>query len=174
MPRKPFLWVKDEPEAEVDAEAEDAEDGRPERSEHRAAMLALRQLANRLADLTRGQRRALPLAAETLDALDALDAADGRVERRRLLMRAKLLLGREDVTAVEAALAGDTPAAARERELQAWAARIVRDGDAEIQRFVEAWPAADRGAIRGAARACLATGVPSARLLKALRDGAVG
>jgi len=168
VPRKPFLWVKDEPDDDPGLEAD--EGGRPERSEHRAAMLALKELANRLADLTRGQRRSLPLAPDTLEALDALDAADGRVERRRLLMRAKLLLGREDVPAIEAALAGDTPAAARERELQAWAARILRDGDAEIQQFVEVWPAADRGAIRGAARECRASGVPSARLLRALRD----
>ncbi len=169
-----YLWEADDqspPEPEADRP------GRPERSEHRAAMLDLKDLANRLAALSRGERRTLPLAEDTLDQLDLLDAADGRVDRRRVLMRAKLLLGREDLVKLDAALAGDTTAAARERELVAWRARIIAGDDAVIQAFIEGYPHADRQAIRTNAREARSAGAGAKaagdRLLRSLRDAAV-
>lgn len=171
--RTGFLWEREPAEGPEEEETE----ARPERSEHRAAMRDLKDLANRLAGLSRGQRRTLPLGAETLDQLDLLEAADGRVDRRRVLMRAKLLLGREDLGRLDAALAGDTPAAAREREIVAWRARMLAGDDRVVQAFVEAWPAADRQAIRAHTREARGTGpgaaAAQARLLRTLRDAVV-
>jgi ribosome-associated protein len=170
--RSEFSWERDEPVA-VPLDVPE-EGGRPERREHREAMRDLKDLANRLAGLTPGHRRTLPLSAETLDELDLLDAADGRVDRRRVLMRAKRMLGGEDLVRLEAALAGDTPAITRERELVGWRTRILAGGDPVIQRFVEAWPAADRPAIRAAAREAKGEGVAAraaqVRLLRCLRE----
>lgn len=151
-------WVRDEVVAE-----------RPIRSEHREEMEDLKDLANRLAALPRGQRRQLPLSDEALSALDELEAAAGRVDRRRVLMRAKGTLADVDRPRLEAAMAGDTPAASRERVVTAWRTRLVAGGDEDLQQFVETWPAADRTAIRTALREARKSDGGAARLARLLR-----
>ncbi len=159
----------------ADAIADDADDaGRPMRSEHRGQMLELKALANRLAALPQGQRRTLPLDEELQATLDLLAAADGRSDRRRLVMRAKLLLGSVDQGQLEAALSGHTPAATRDRACVSWRARLVAGNDEILQQFVEAHPNADRQAIRTSAREARGQGPAAARahtrLLQLLRD----
>lgn len=144
------------------------------RREHREAMADLKELANHLAALTPGARRELPLDGETLAVLDQLAGAYGRTDRRRLVMRAKLLLGGEDLDKLRAALAGDTPAAAHAREAARWRTRLLAGGDADLQAFVEAWPAADRQALRASLREARGT-TPAAvraqnRVLALLKD----
>lgn len=141
------------PEPEGDAVvADEPSAGRPIRSEHRAKMMDLKDLANRLAKLSAGARRQLPLDEETLAQLDRLAAADPRADRRRVLMRAKLLLGAEDLAKLDAALAGDTEAAAWEKESIRWRTRILAGDDTVLQEFVAAFPGVDRQAARTAAR----------------------
>lgn len=146
---------------------------RPIRSEHRGDMLDLKDMANRLADLSAGHRRTLPLDAETQDVLDLLARSEG-AGRRRVLMLAKRMLGAVDLVQLEAALHGDTPAAARDRECIRWRTRLVGGDDAVLQEFIEAHPGADRQAIRTSTRDARGTG-PAAerarlRLLQLLRD----
>lgn len=85
-------------------------------------------------------------------------------------------LGRADVPRIEAALAGETDAVARERELVAWRARILAGDDREVQAFVEVYPRADRQAIRARAREGRREGpratAAQVRLLRLLREGA--
>lgn len=154
-------------------ESEDVRVRRPIRSEHRGDMLDLKDMANRLSALSAGHRRTLPLDEETQDVLDLLARSEG-AGRRRVLMRAKLMLGAVDLVQLEAALHGDTPAAARDRECIRWRTRLVGGDDAILQEFIEAHPGADRQAIRTSTRDARGTG-PAAerarvRLLQLLRD----
>lgn len=142
MPRKPTVHDLEDPEYA----------GRVVRSDHRAAMDALKDMANQLAALSPGQRRALPLDAETLAELDRLAAAGHRPDRRRVLMRVKLLLADHDLTPVRAVLAGQTPAALAAQAADAWRARLVGGDDRVLQAFLDAHPGADRQALRTAAR----------------------
>lgn len=191
MPRKGKMYELEAPapapvwDRAAEPDDEDDEDDspdRPIRSEHRAEMLALKALANRIAGLPAGIRRTLPLDEETQAQIELLIAADQRPDRRRVLMRAKLLLAGADLPALEAALAGHTPAALLERRLQGWATRIL-DGDEQvIQSFVESYPRADRQAIRACVRQVRALGAEGAdgpaakaardRLMRQLRDAA--
>jgi ribosome-associated protein len=168
MPRK------ERPEPEVEATPEPT--GRPIRSEHREAMMDLKDLANRIAKLPQAARRALPLDEELQEQLDRLANADPRSDRRRLLMRAKLLLGAVDLARLNAALAGDTATAAWERESVRWRTRILAGDDALIQEFVEAFPGADRQAIRTATREARGQGPVATRahirLLQLIRAAA--
>ncbi|MDP2308460.1 MAG: DUF615 domain-containing protein [Pseudomonadota bacterium] len=147
-----------------------------DRNEHRAQMLDLKALANRLAKLPQGLRRTLPLDEELQGELDRLAAAAQLPHRRRLVMRVKLLLGAVDLVRLNAVLDGDTDAAALERVLQHWRTRILAGDDAVLQAFIDSFPAADRQALRTAAREARREGPvaarASSRLHKLLRDAA--
>ena len=149
---------------------------RPIRSEHRAKMLDLKALANRIADMPQKARRALPLDDECQAQFDHLAACDPTPARRRSLMRAKLLLGRVDPLQLEAALVGKTSVAARDAEMVDWRTRILAGGDEDIQIFIERYPRSDRQALRANVREARQQG-PAAqraasRLLDQLRAGA--
>jgi ribosomal 50S subunit-associated protein YjgA (DUF615 family) len=150
--------------------------GRPIRSEHRAQMLDLKALANRIARLPERVRRALPLDEELQEELDRLAAAGLAPHRRRLLMRVKLLLGAVDLDRLHAVLDGNTDTAALERMLHQWRTRILAGDDTVLQGFIDTYPAADRQGLRTAAREARRQGPvairANARLLQLLREAA--
>lgn len=153
----------------LDPEEPDAEPaGRLDRSVHRGQMLDLKALANRIAKLPLATRRTLPLDEDVQAQLDLLAAADPRSDRRRTLMRTKLLLGGVDLVKLEAALAGDTASAAWDRESDRWRTRIVEGDDLVLQAFMEAWPRADRQAIRTCAREARGEGPAAKRAFSRL------
>lgn len=174
----PETPVDDAPAAEAAPDEAPAKrtGGRPIRSEHHDAMLDLKALANRLAAMPEGQRRLLPLDEETQEALQMLKDAERRPSRRRLLMRARLLLGTADPEKLQQTLTGNTPAAARDRECIRWRTRILAGGDDDLQAFMERWPRADRQAIRANAREARGTSPAAARaqtrLLALIREAA--
>jgi ribosome-associated protein len=171
MPRKHRTYDVDPDGLPVEVEEEG--DLRPFRNEHRARMMALKDLANRLAKLPPGARREIPMDEDLRGEIDALAAAGQRPDRRRVLMRAQKLLAQVDLERLEAALAGDTPSAALERRVVGWRDRVLLGGDESIQAFVEAFPEADRQALRASAREARATDAPrdaQARLMRHLRD----
>lgn len=145
------------------------------RSEHRGQMLDLKELANRISAMPQGVRRGLPLDDEAQAQLDLLAVASGS-DRRRVLMRAKLLIGGADLVALEAALDGDTPAAARDRACIQWRSRLVAGDDVVLQAFMERYPAADRQAVRTATRDARGPGPAGerakTRLLQLVREAA--
>lgn len=150
------------------AEEEDAGERRPERAVHREAMRDLKLLANRLVKLPRSTRRALPLDEEILDQLDRVADAGVSSERRRFLMRLKLLMRDVDFDQLEAALEGDTPDAARGRELERWRTRLVQGGNDVIHEFVSTYPGADSQQIRAVLREARADGPHAARASRRL------
>ncbi len=177
MPRKPR--PDQEPEdQDVLAEGEEEVSERPFRNEHRARMMALKDLGNRIAKLPPGMRRDLPMSDALRVEIEALVEAGERPDRRRVLMRVQRQLGVSDIARLEAALTGDTPAAALERRLAMWRTRILEGGDPAIQDFVAEHPAADRQAIRSLAREARGEGSgaksASNRLLQKLREAAAG
>ena len=160
--------------AEVDAPGDADAGGRPIRSEHRANMMDMRALVNRLAALPKHTRRTLPLPEELAELLDRIADAGVRPDRRRLVMRARLvLLAEVDLDQLQRALAGDTPQAARERLLTGWRTRIIAGDDADLQAFVAAYPTADRQAARALVREARGEapgGSANRRLYRLLRD----
>ena len=180
-----FAWVRDEPipggiadEATDEADSEEDEDrdasGRLDRVAHRARMEKMKELAIRLAALPPGLRAALPVEEQTLAALDQLAGSDRGPHRRRLVMRARLLLGGEDLARLEAALAGHTPAAARERALLGWRTRILAGDDSVLSAFLAEHSQADRQVLRACIREARGTDEGARRanrsLLRLLRD----
>ena len=166
-----------QPSAPVEETPEPEDLGRPIRREHRNNMIDLKALTNQISRLPQAVRRRLPLDEDVQAQLDRLAAADPRSDRRRVLMRAKLLLGGADLVRLHAALAGDTVAAAWDRESDRWRTRLIAGADADLQSFVEAYPGADRLAIRTSLREARGKG-PAAvratnRLLHLVRAAAV-
>lgn len=152
-----------------------ADSGRLDRGLHRDNMEDLKDLTERLSALPQKVRRALPLDEELQYHLELLASAE-RSDRRRLLLRTRQLLGGADLVALEAALTGNSPAAHRDQATIHWRTRILAEGDAALQAFVEAFPRADRQSIRANAREARGT-TPAAvraqgRLLQLLRAAA--
>ncbi len=178
-----FRWVRDDdaadgalspavpalPEAEGEVDAEDGVRTRPERKEHRARMHDLKELTNRIAELPLGQRQALPLDPETHAEIDRLAHAQGP-DRRRRLMRARLLLAQNDLDAVLEALGGTTAAVTLERRVVSWRTRLVSGDDTVIQAFIEAYPSADRQALWGSLREVRADPAAMPRLSRMIRE----
>lgn len=160
---KGFEIVLNTEVADAIAEEEEAGERRPERGLHREAMRDLKLLANRLAKLPRSARRALPLDEDILDQLDKVADAGVSSERRRFLMRLKLLMRDIDFDKLQAALDGDTPAAALSRELERWRTRILNGGNEDIHAFLEVFPGGDSQQIRAAAREARGEGPNASR-----------
>jgi ribosome-associated protein len=152
-----------------------ADSGRLDRGQHRDNMADLKELTEHLSTLPQKVRRALPLDEETQDHLELLSNAE-RGDRRRLLLRTRQLVGAADLVALNAALAGNSPADQRDQATRHWRARILAEGDAAINGFVEVFPRAERQSLRANAREARGTS-PGAvraqgRLLQLLRIAA--
>jgi ribosome-associated protein len=170
MARRPFHVVE-----ETGRLAEEVlPSSRPVRGEHRDEMEALKALANRIARLPPGQRRALPLDAETLDQFELLAGAALKPDRRRSLMRAKLLLAHADLDAIQAVLDGRGPDALAAQAADAWRQRLLAGDDTTLQAFLAAHPSGDRQGIRAAIREARGEGAAgkraALRLLALLRS----
>jgi ribosome-associated protein len=168
--KKPvFLWVREDMEEEEESGDEEC---RPQRAEHRAHIADLKDLANRLAKLSSGQRKSLPLEEEARQQLEVLVQASPGPERRRALMHMKSLLGSADIDKVERFLAGDTPAASQYQAALHWRARLMEGNDETLQGFMQVFPSADRQALRSQLREARKPDATSAqaRLLSVLRD----
>ena len=157
----------------VGAEDDDV-DGRPLRSEHRAETEALKDLANRIAKLSQGQRRLLPLSEEAQEQLDLLARSGNTPDRRRTLKRAQLFLAQADIAAVEAAIEGKGATTISLPEAEAWRSRFLTGDDEAIQKFLLIYPAGDRQLLRGAVREAQGEGPlakkSSQRLFKLIRE----
>ncbi len=174
MARRPFHVVEEGGRLQEETLTSD----RVARWDHRDDMEALKALANRIAKLPPAERRALPLDEEALAQFENLANAALKPERRRSLMRAKLLLAHADMDVLHAVLEGGGAAALAARAADSWRDRIVAGDDAVLTSFLAAHPGGDRQALRAAARDARGAGPPAKRaalrLLKLVREAAGG
>ncbi len=154
---KSFGWVREDladdasfaaPLVDPDAESP----YRPSPAEHRAHMIDLRGLANRLAELPVARRRVLPLPEDVQEALDVLAGLGHTPARRRQVHRVKGLLSHVDAEALEAAIDGDGPQEARFREAERWRTRLLSGGDEALGAWLDLHPGTDRQSLRAALR----------------------
>lgn len=136
--------------------------GRRDRTAERDEARELDALALRLAGLTTGQRAALPLDQDLLAELQLLSDLSGQSAHRRQLLRVQGLLRAADLDTLQAALAGDTPEAARIRVLERLRQSLLDGSDDDLQAFVDRHPRADRQVLRGLIRQARGEG-PRAR-----------
>ena len=157
-------------------EVEDEPKERPIRSVHRAAMMDLKATANHIATLPTKVRRALPLDDEAQAVFDQLAACAPTPERRRLVMRAKLMVGRVDPDVLAAALDGRTASKELDEMLVAWRKRLLDGSDSELSLFIQTFPQADRQKLRTTLRDGKGQGATAerakSRLLDELRQAA--
>jgi ribosome-associated protein len=159
MARKPFHEVEESGRLREETLSSD----RTVRWEHREEMEALKALANRIAKLPPSQRRALPLDEEALEQFDNLANSALKPERRRSLMRAKLLLAHADMEAIHLVLDGGGPALVAAQAAESWRNRIVAGDDGVLNTFLSQHPSGDRQALRSAAREARGGDTPGAK-----------
>lgn len=159
MARKPFHEVEESGRLREETLSSD----RVVRWDHREEMEALKALANRIAKLPASTRKALPLDEEALEQFEHLANAALKPERRRSLMRAKLLLAHADMAAIHAVLDGGGPALVAAQAAESWRNRIVAGDDAVLTTFLGQHPSGDRQALRAAAREARSAEGPAAK-----------
>ncbi len=149
------------------------------KSQHKRDMAALRDLGASLLDLPQARVDALPLSEKLAGALRDARRITSHEARRRQVQYIGKLMREQDPAPIRAALAeaaGQSAAArARQKRLEQWRERLVRD-DAALTEFAGEHPAADvqvlRTLIRNARREIAGAHPPRAQreLFRVVRE----
>lgn len=127
----------------------------PSKSQRKREMHALRDLGERIRDLPRSQRDALPLSEPMRRAMDEFDRIRSREARRRHLSFVGKLMRSEDLDAIGEAMDrfdAATAVAGRElHQLESWRDALL-ESDAALSDFLDAHPGTDRPRLRNAVR----------------------
>ena len=121
------------------------------RSQVKRDIRALKDLGIRLAGLSEGQLRGIPLSEKTRAAVVAAQAM-ARNALQRHYRYLSSLLAEEDVAAIRTALAGElTPQienVARLHEAERWRDELLSGDESRLTAFVERYPECDRPHVR--------------------------
>ncbi len=124
----------------------------PDRDEELFESRALAKLALRLAGMTADQRQQLPLDDLLQEEIAVLARLGRKTAHRRQLLRVQGLLRAADVHELRARLAGSVQEDARHRALERVRGKLIDGGDAELEVYLAAHPAADRQQLRSLIR----------------------
>ena len=126
---------------------ENSQQDEKSRSQIKREFRELKDLGIRLAGLSKGQLRAIPLSDGTRDALLAAKGMT-RTALQRQYRHVSSLLAREDVAAIRAALAGQLQPHAREvaalHEAERWRDKLLSADEGQLAAFAERYPECDR------------------------------
>lgn len=164
MAKKPFAWIRDAEEPWVPSPE------RVSRSEAAEVVEEADRLLEAVLALRPTERGELPLDAELVREIAAYEriATKNRVARKRQHGLLRKRFRERDLKELSEALAG---ASTRDEQLAAlvrWRERLVDEGDAALQAFVDAHPDADRQQLRSLARHAGGEGQRAVRAKKAL------
>jgi ribosome-associated protein len=142
-----------------DADATDADEFGPSRSQRRREALDVLALASRLVEQNEADLARLPLPDELRALIRESQRITQQIARKRQLAFLAKNLRREDAELLEAlrhALEHDKADARREtavlHRIEAWRERLIGEGDAALAELITAHPAADRQHLRQLAR----------------------
>lgn len=140
------------------------EDEAPSKTQIKREMHALRDLGERIAELSPAQRSTLPLGPRMQAALIEFDRLRAREARRRHLSFIGKLMRDEDLDALRNGLEMlDAASAVHARALhtiEAWRDALI-DSDAHLAVFIDRYPQADRPHLRNLIRSCRKAGEKS-------------
>ena len=118
------------------------------KSERKRRHHAIRELGAALCELTASELSRIPLDDDMMSLVRDAARARKSARQRQLRYLAKRLSAIDlmPVHAAYSAVRGEGErAAAKQHRLEHWRARLIEGGDAAIQAFVQAYPAAPRG-----------------------------
>ena len=124
----------------------------PSKSQLKREMHALQQLGETLIAMTPAERSRFPLSDDLLRAIDETARIRSHEGRRRHMQYVGKLMRKEDLDAIRAQF----DAIENERELrdhafhrlEKWRDRLIEEGDAAVDLFLDDYPAADRQTLR--------------------------
>lgn len=135
----------------------DNDDEAPSKSQIKREMHALRDLGERIAELSPTQRSTLPLGPRMQAAVLEFDRLRSREARRRHLSFIGKLMRDEDLDALRTGLdmldAASAIHARALHNLEAWRDALI-DSDAQLAKFIDRYPEADRPHLRNLVRSC--------------------
>lgn len=137
-------------------DAPELDDDLPSKSQRKREMRALRDLGERITELPRTRRDALPKSEKLARALEEFDRIRSREARRRHLSFIGKVLRTEDLDALTDAIESfDAASASHTRALhalEAWRDALLAS-DAALDAFLDRWPSVDRPRLRNLLRA---------------------
>lgn len=143
---------------------DDNDDEAPSKSQIKREMHALRDLGQRITELSPAQRGTLPIRPRLQAALVEFDRLRAREARRRHLSFIGKLMRDEDLDAVRNGLEMlDAASAINARALhtlEAWRDALIAS-DAQLAAFIDRYPQADRPHLRNLIRSCRKEGAQS-------------
>ena len=137
---------------------EHSDDGEVSRSQQRREALAVLDLADQLASLSKSQLAALPLSDQLRDAISETQRITKHVARKRQTQYLAKLLRREPdtVDALRQAMVPDREAQRRETAtlhlIENWRTRLIDGGDEALGELIQLCPTADRQRLRSLVR----------------------
>ncbi len=146
------MRMDDEESDDLDEfDADDFYDG-PSKSQVKRDMLALQQLGERLMAMGPKDWTQFPLTPELLDGLDESRRIKGHNALRRHVRRLGKLLRSADAEAIQAIFTQMDQRHVEEnrrfQQMDRWRERLVEEGDAALEAFLEVQPLADRSHLR--------------------------
>lgn len=115
-------------------------------------MLELQKLGERICDLSQSDFKRLPLSETMLDAVAEMRRITSNTARRRHLRRLGKLLREEQLETIRAFFDESDNLHQNSTQhfhaLELWRDRLIKEGDAAISGFLQAYPEADRQQLR--------------------------
>ncbi|TDO12539.1 MULTISPECIES: ribosome biogenesis factor YjgA [Halomonas] len=129
-----------------------AADERPSKSQLKREMQALQQLGEQIIAMSDAQRARFPLSDDLLRAIEETGRIKAREARRRHMQYVGKLMRGEDLDGIQAVFAEiDSETLRRDHafhRLEGWRDRLIAEGDAAVEAFIDDYPDADRQALR--------------------------
>ena len=127
-------------------------DDRPSKSQLKREMHALQTLGEQLIAMSPAERARFPLSDDMLAAIEETGRIRSHEGRRRHMQYVGKLMRREDLEAIQG-IFNEIKQESRHRDLafhrlEAWRDRLIAEGDAAVEIFIEEYPDVDRQALR--------------------------
>lgn len=127
-------------------------DERPSKSQLKREMQALQQLGEQIIAMSDAQRARFPLSDDLLRAIEETGRIRAREARRRHMQYVGKLMRGEDLDGIQAVFDEIENETLRRdhafHRLEAWRDRLIAEGDAAVEAFVDEFPEVDRQALR--------------------------
>ncbi|TDR53828.1 ribosome-associated protein [Halomonas ventosae] len=127
-------------------------DERPSKSQLKREMQALQQLGEQIIAMSDAQRARFPLSDDLLRAIEETGRIKAREARRRHMQYVGKLMRGEDLDGIQAVFDEIENETLRRdhafHRLEAWRDRLIAEGDAAVEAFVDEFPEVDRQALR--------------------------
>lgn len=125
---------------------------KPSKSQRKRDMIALQKIGETLVNLSKAELEKIPLEPELIEAIHHAQSLTSHEAKRRQLQYIGRLMREYDPLAIQQALEKiqlrSQEGKAKFHQLERWRDKLIAEGDAQLQLFLQQFPAADHQHLR--------------------------